>query len=282
MNRIFGGRGHGGVALRLIDLGQPLGPGIPHSPSHPGYKHALLRRHGDAVRVDGTSGANDLLVLGTHTGTHVDALAHISHDGMLHGGIDAERAQRGGRFASHGVEHVEPTIAPGFLFDVPRLRGVERLDPGRPVTVAELEAIAAEFDADIPPGAALLIRTGWAQHWAAPDDFLSHDAGVPGPDEDACGWLAAREPRVVGSDTTAFEWIPPGKGHARLPGHRVLLVENGVPIIEMLNLEAIAAESIPLFDFYFSPLALLGATGSPVRPLAVVVDTTVNRTGLSS
>ena len=92
-----------GTAVSVIDLAQPLHPNIPVSPSHPGYKHALLRRHGDAVRVDGTSGANDVLVLGTHTATHMDALAHISHEGLLHGGVSAAEAQVGGRYLEHGT-----------------------------------------------------------------------------------------------------------------------------------------------------------------------------------
>ena len=94
--------------MRSSTSRQPLHPAIPTSPNHPGFRHALLRRHGDAVRVDGTSGANDLLVMGTHTGTHVDALAHISHNGLLHGGASAADEQTGGRFLHHGVHTIEP------------------------------------------------------------------------------------------------------------------------------------------------------------------------------
>ena len=64
---------------------------------------------------------------------------------------------------------------------------------------------------------------------------------MPGPDAAGGAWLAAHDPRFVGSDTTAFEHIPAGEGHARLPVHKLMLVERGVPIIEMLNLETIAA-----------------------------------------
>lgn len=260
------GRLADGRAVTVIDLAQPVHPGVPHSPNHPGYRHALLRRHGDAVRIDGTSGANDIITLGTHTATHMDALAHISHDGLLHGGAVAAEEQTGGVFRSHGVHTIEPVVAPGVLIDIPRLLGVDRLRPGQRVTAAELEAAAP----DVCEGAALLVRTGWAQLWESPAKFLSHDGGVPGPDEGACQWLAAHRPRVVGSDTTAFEWIPAGDGHARLPGHRVLLVEGGVPIMEMLDLEALAAEGPRAFTVVAAPLRLVGATGSPLRPLAII------------
>lgn len=257
-----------GAEVVVVDLAQPLHPGIPVSPSHPGFKHALLRRHGDAVRVDGTSGANDLLVLGTHTATHMDSLAHISHDGLLHGGVDAHAAQAGGRFVEHGVHMIEPVVAPGVLLDLPAHLGVRRLAAGRAITAEDLADVAE--GRVIEPGSVIMIRTGWAQLWDDAGGFLSHDGGVPGPDEGACEWLAAQSPRVVGSDTTAFEHIPAGEGHARLPGHRVLLVESGIPIMEMLQLERLAGLSPASFTVIAAPLPIVGATGSPLRPLALV------------
>ena len=261
-----------GIRVEIVDLGHALHQAIPTSPSHPGYRHALMRRHGDAVRIDGTSGANDLLVLGTHTGTHVDALSHISADGVLHGGVSAQEAQGTGRFTTHGVEQIGPSIVPGVLLDVPRARGVERLRPAHPVTGADLDAAASLIPggvAAIPAGAAILVRTGWTQLWNQGAAFIGHESGVPGPDVDGAAWLAERAPRFVGSDTTAFEHIPAGEGHARLPVHKIMLVELGIPIIEMLNLEALAERGGPIFDFILSPLPLVGATGSPVRPMAV-------------
>lgn len=267
-----------GAAVQVIDLAQPIHPTIPSSPNHPGYKHALLRRHGDAVRVDGTSGANDILTLGTHTATHMDALAHISHDGLLHGGVSAAQAQTGGRFMQHGIHTVEPVVVPGVLLDMPDALGVDRLEGGQRVGVADLEK--ALGSRAIAPGSALLVRTGWAQLWDSPADFLSHDGGVPGPDAEAAAWLASWRPKVVGSDTTAFEHIPAGEGHAQLPGHRILLVEEGIPILEMLDLEGLAASGAGSgagsaagsagFTVVAAPLRLVGATGSPLRPLALV------------
>ncbi|HUZ51055.1 MAG TPA: hypothetical protein VMU94_00800 [Streptosporangiaceae bacterium] len=84
------------------------------------------------------------------------------------------------------------------------------------------------------------------------------------------GWLAQRGALAVGADTIAFERLAPGNGHTLLPAHRVLLVENGVYIIEALALEELAAASVHEFTFVLAPLNLVGATGSPVRPLAVV------------
>lgn len=256
------------ASIEVIDLAQPIRSGIPHSPNHPGFHHALQRRHGDQIREDGTSGASDVITLGTHTATHIDALGHVSHDGLLFGGVSALDEQRGGRFMNTGVHQIQPRVSPGILFDVASRRGQERMAPGDAITTRDLEQC-------IPPNrdcqdAVALVRTGWAQLWDDPAAFLSHEEGVPGPNEEACAWLAEQGFAMVGSDTTAFELIPPGRGHARLPGHRVLLVENGIPIIEMLNLEELSVRSPTNFMVVIAPLKIIGATGSPIRPIALV------------
>ena len=73
--------------IEVFDLAQPLAAETPHSPNHPPFRMALMRRHGDTVREDGGSAASELISTGGHTGTHVDALAHVSYMGRLHGDI---------------------------------------------------------------------------------------------------------------------------------------------------------------------------------------------------
>jgi kynurenine formamidase len=83
-------------------------------------------------------------------------------------------------------------------------------------------------------------------------------------------WLAERGIVATGSDTTAYEQIPAGVGHRVLPVHRVLLVEQGIHIVEHLALEDAAAAGLGEFLAVFAPLRIVGGTGAPVRPLAVV------------
>lgn len=256
--------------LRTVELGQPLFTGMPSSPNHPGFRMTLIRRHGDAVRPDGGSASNEVIITGGHVGTHVDALAHVSHDGLLHGGVDAEAAQRGGRHTEHGAEKIPPMITRGVLLDVAAAKGVDALDGGYGVTAADLDAAATRAGAEPGRGDVALVRTGWARHFGNAQDYLGHDTGVPGVTEDGAHWLAERGVLAAGADTTAFEQIPAGAGHRVLPVHRVLLVENGIYIIEHLNLEDAAAQGLTEFLFVLAPLRIVGGTGSPVRPLAVV------------
>ncbi|MEZ7004789.1 cyclase family protein [Streptomyces sp. AD55] len=257
--------------VRVLDLGRRLYTGMPQSPNHPAYWHTLPRRHGDRIRADGGSAANDMLVMGTHVGTHIDALAHVSHDGKLHGGADARAAVRGGVYPDHGVHTIAPMVCRGVLLDVPAALGTEVCEPGYEITVADLEATERLQGTPVGRGDVVLVRSGWGRRFDAPDrdTYIGHDSGVPGVGEAGAQWLAARGVHAAGADTIAFERLAPGAGHATLPAHRVLLVEAGIYIIETLDLEEIAAERVHEFTFVLSPLPLFGATGSPVRPLAV-------------
>ena len=254
---------------RVFDLAHPLDATMPVSPNQPGYRMALLRRHGDAVRPDGGSAANEMLVLGGHSGTHLDALAHVSHAGRLFGGLDAEETQKGGRFTQLGMETVAPFFCRGVLLDVAGCRG-QPVPPGEPITRADLEETArAQGLAELPRRGAVLVRSGWARHWADPVAYLGQASGVPGPDVDAAEWIVRATPLVTGHDSIAYEHLPAGAGHALLPVHRLLLVDHGIHIIENLDLEELAAERVYEFLFVCLPLKFVGATGSPVRPIAV-------------
>jgi kynurenine formamidase len=256
--------------VQVYDLAQPLFAGMPSSPNHPGFRMALVRRHGDTVREDGSSAANELIVTGGHVGTHVDALAHVSYRGELHGGILAAEAQSGGLFKQLGIDTMAPLLCRGVLLDVAGMKDVETLPGGYAITAQDLAATAAWTHVTIQPDDAVLVRSGWARHFHNDEAFLGHETGVPGPTEEGARWLADQGVRATGSDTVAYEHIPPGMGHRLLPAHRLLLVERGIHIIEMLNLEELAHRRVYEFLFFLAPLKIVGATGSPVRPLAVV------------
>lgn len=258
--------------MTIYDLGRTLTIGMPQSPNHPTFWHALPRRHGDMVREDGASAANDIISMGTHVGTHVDALSHVSQDGKLYGDVDASTAQVGGRFVEHGAHTISPMICRGVLLDVPATLGVSRLEGGQEITVEDLEATMSRQRTEIHPGDVVLVRSGWGQHFDSGDNdsYRGLSIGVPGVSTAGAQFLADKGVIASGADTIAYEMLAPGAGHGLLPAHRVLLVESGIYIIEALDLEEVARAGIHEFLFVMSPLKFFGATGSPVRPLAVV------------
>lgn len=257
------------AGVDVVDLGRQLRVGMPQSPNHPQFWHTLPRRHGDMTRADGGSAANDMITTGTHVGTHIDALAHVSHDGKMFGGVDATAAGIGGKYDELGVHTIAPMIRRGVLLDIPALLGVDICEGGYEITVADLEAASEREGVEVRSGDVVLIRSGWGGLFAEGAPYLGGASGVPGIGEAGAQWLAARGVHAAGADTIAFERLAPGGGHALLPAHRVLLVESGIYIIEALDLEELAARQRHEFTFVLIPLNIYGATGSPVRPLAV-------------
>lgn len=259
------------LAAHVYDLGQPLEASTPVSPNHPPFRMGLIRRHGDHVREDGTSGANELIAMGGHTGTHIDALCHASKDGRLYGGRNALEASLGGRFRELGVETIAPIVRRGVLLDVPAAHGLPAWEPGRPITAEDLMETSRRQGTEVRLGDAVLIRSGWPHgRWHDATAFVGLRTGVPGPNESAARWLAERRIFLTGADTIAYEWLAPGAGHSHLPVHAILLVQSGIHIVEVLNLEELGRDRVYEFAFVAAPLKLVGATGSPLRPLALV------------
>ena len=60
-----------------------------------------------------------------------------------------------------------------------------------------------------------------------------------------------------------------GQECVAFPVHELLIVKNGIYILENLDLEGLANDKVYEFAFIFSPLRLKGATGSPGNPIAV-------------
>ncbi len=258
------------AGARVIDLSQPMRRGMPQSANHPPFQMSLVRRHGDMVRADGGSAANEIIVTGGHVGTHVDALAHVSQDGELYSGIKAAAVQSNEGFAALGIDTFAPFVGRGVVLDIARLHGVETLPGGYQVTVEDLEAAEVQAGIEVRAGDAVLIGTGWSRLWNDGAAFIGQHTGVPGPGEEAARWLAARRITLTGAETIAYEHIAAGAGHSLLPVHRVLLVEAGINIVETMRLAELMDSQASEFLMILSPLRLVGATGSPVRPLALL------------
>jgi kynurenine formamidase len=117
-------------------------------------------------------------------------------------------------------------------------------------------------------GDVVLVRTGYGSLWHDPERYVRAAGGSSA----ASRWLIERGVRAVGSDNLAWDvtgYTDDDTG-TTLPGHVLLLVRSGIYIIENLLLEELSAAGVFEFLLVCIPLKLMGATGSPVRPLALV------------
>ncbi len=255
---------------KVYDLGQPLFPGMPHYPTHPPFLFGLTKKHGDLVGEGGMSSAADAIALGSHVGTHIDALCHFSCGGKLHGGIEASSVQSdSGGIREHSVDTIAPVLRRGVLLDVAAHVKTDALSTDFAIGAELLESVAKAENVAIQKGDIVLLRTGWARFWNDPARYITGGSGMaaagPGPELEGARWLSTRGIFAAGSDTVAFEKVPT----ASMPVHVHLLVESGIHIIEALNLEELSRERVYEFVFVAAPLKIRGGTGSPIRPLAL-------------
>ncbi len=253
---------------RIYELSYAMAPSMPVYHPHIPYSLALHRRHGDphpVQRADGSSFANEVIITSGHSGTHIDALGHFSRNGCLHGGLKVAEVETRDGFRELNAADIPPILQPAVIIDIAAARNVDCLAPGEEVAVADIEKALTLTGADIRAGDAVLLRTGWSKHWSDVETFNGRRGGLPGPGETATRWLLSRGATLVGSDTPVFECLPP-------PGasvHAMLLVDEGIHIMENLNLDEIGRLGRPRVIFMALPLRLVGSTGSPIRPIAI-------------
>jgi kynurenine formamidase len=256
---------------RVIDLEQPRFQGMPIHPSHkPGYFYALHRRHRDTYQpaTHPRSGASGVLTMMEHSGTHIDALCHQACGLKVFGNVDSDSIETPIGFKELGIEHVPPLLTRGVLLDVATWKGVEVLPRDYSISADELIACAAAQKVAVQKGDVLLVRTGF--------DTLWHDEAVylqaAGVAKSGTLWAAEHGVVAVGADNMAWDApkdVDPETG-ANLFGHIHLLTRKGIYIIENLDMRELAALKQYEFAFVGIPLKFQGATGSPIRPLALI------------
>jgi kynurenine formamidase len=251
----------------VFDLGQPYFTGMPHHPNQPPFAYTLLKKHGDVtLEKERISFCNDLFTMGGHTGTHLDAKAHVARNNRVTNNIDIsdlQTYQNGLKIM--GIETTPPIVKRGVLLDIPQLLNFEVLPHDFGIGEKEMRRAAEMEGVNIEEGDVVLIRTGWMNFWDDRQKYLSLEKGVPGVIEDGAKFLAEKRISFTGIDTTTYDRVPPHY----LPCHVILLVENGIQIMEMLNLEELSKKCLYTFLFIALPLKIRGGAGSPIRPIAI-------------
>lgn len=256
------------VTGEVVSLQHVLEPGIPVPGAHVPLTLAPYLHHGDPRSTFPSGGgfASEITIMGQHTGTHVDALAHYHRrsDGTdyLYGHQRVTDAETGYGIEELGVDKMPPIIGRGLLLDVAALLGVPSLEEGFEIGVDLLRRCEEARGSEVEEGDVVLLRTGYARHWRDKRRFLGQQPGIGLA---GASYLADRGAVAIGSDTATVEVLP-----SELPVHEYLLVDAGVPLIECLELETLSALCRSPFVFIGLPLKIRGATGSVLNPIAVL------------
>jgi kynurenine formamidase len=253
---------------KVYELGRVLEIGIPTFGIR---RFGLYTARTTHIRGRNDNRSNEELVVTElgQVGTQFDGLAHITIGGLAYNCYDTlptDRLVRTG-FDKMGVEKVGTIFTRGVLVDIAGVKGVEMLEAGYEIPVADLEAALRTQGVAISPGDAVLIHTGWGTLWMK--DNAKYNSSPAGLGIAAANWLVERQPVLVGTDTFPVEVFPNPDKELFAPVHQIFLVSNGIYLLENLDLAGLARERVYEFAFVLQPLKIKGGTGSTVAPSAL-------------
>jgi kynurenine formamidase len=211
----------------------------------------------------------DELVIGSvHSGTHMDALSHVTIGTDDHWYAGSNAANHLGDFGVTRCDgaSIPPIVTRGVLIDVAHYLGLDVLPAGHRITEAELGGSLSRQGVKLESGDAVLIRTGYMQVWQTANDrdFYGSGLGL----EAGC-WLADQGVVAIGVDNDNVEAIPSEDALVATPLHIELLTRRGIYLVETMYLEALARDFVYQFLFLCFPPRIQGTTGAHVRPIAM-------------
>jgi kynurenine formamidase len=203
--------------------------------------------------------------------THFDALSHVFYRGKMYNGYPQSSVTEHGAGELAVTAFRDGFLTRGVLIDIPRLKGVNYLEPSTPIYPEDLDAWEKSTGVHVQPGDAIFIRTGrWARRGEkGPWNASEHSAGLYAT---CAKWLKEKDVAVLGSDGS-HDVLPSGIDGVAWPVHQILLAAVGMPLFDNCDLEALskAAASRKRWTFLFTaaPLTVTGGTWSPVNPIAI-------------
>ncbi|NDZ78287.1 cyclase family protein [Streptomyces sp. SID10853] len=267
-------------ASRVYDLSIDYFIGMPsfQAAGDPAYQ-IFMSHTPDGTAVDNLNGAGadvnrrvcysgDVIFMYTHTGTHIDALNHFGVGGEIYNGFRADDHLGSRHWDRGGAEQIPPIVARGVLLDIAGLKGVECLPDSYSITVEDCQQALKQAGLELTEGDVALVRTGRMSHWPDGSKVLGNP---PGLSLDAARWLTGQSIIAIAADQECVEVGPSEHEDNWLPGHCHFLAESGVPMIELVDLEALARDGVHEFCLVAAPIRLRGATGAPLRPLAMAL-----------
>lgn len=257
---------------KAFSLGIPLREDGPQTGAVPGRINPIHRmtqvNSPFGKDADDIAFSDDVVEMGLQAATHWDALSHVSYGGRMYNGFPLDSiTQEGAKRLSS--DKVRTLVSRGILLDIPRAKGVERLDGGYAITSADLDEA---LRCDVHTGDVILIRTGQMQLLDA-GDKRGFGYPSPGPGMDAVRWFRAHDVAAVATDTLAFEVFPCEREDLFFPVHRLDLVEMGMTQGQNFRLEELAEDCAAdgVYEFFLeaTPEPFVAAVGAPVQPVAV-------------
>ena len=250
----------------VFELGRVLSDTMP-LPAARRFEVFTKRTRNDPGR--NRRGSNEELVVSEigQVGTQFDTFSHQMIGSSMYNCVTLDAAASRTGFTRLGVDQVGALFTRGVLIDIAALKGVPTLADTYEITAKDLQDALAAQKVTLQPGDAVLIHTGWGTLWGK--DNARYQRISPGIGTAAAEWLAKQDPMLVGADNSAVEISPNPDADLAGPVHQIMLVVNGIHLLENLRLDELAARRAYEFALIVEPLKIQGGTGSTVAPVAV-------------
>lgn len=262
------------ISGKVYDLAVDLFVGMPDCCSvafgDPTYQmwmtHTPARDDGELL-----SHSSETISMNTHTGTHIDTLSHFGLNGEIWNGVTADEALDARGWARSGADKYPPIIARGVMIDIAEAKGETLLPASYSISVEDIKEALRKQRTALASGDVVLVRTGQMSLW--PDRSKLTLFQQPGLSLEAARWLVEEQNvMLLGADNLGLESFPSTKLENFAPVHSYLLAEKGVSFMELVWLEDLSRDRVYEFVFIAAPLKLRGATGSPIRPVAIPIN----------
>ena len=200
-------------------------------------------------------------------GTQLDSIGHIQIGERFYNGWTAQQVVEPYGLNRFGMETVPPIVTRGVLVDVAAYRGVDRLEEGEVITVADVEGALARQSIDVRAGDAVLFHTGWGALYGLDNArFLS---GEPGPGLAVVQWLYERRIAITGVDTWSFGPVPGEDPERPFLVPQTMYVKLGMFALENVATEELSRRGVHEFLFVLTHAKTRGSTAAVVSPAAV-------------
>ncbi len=219
--------------------------------------------------------ALDAMSFSLHDGqlSHMDALCHYAKtlDGtrVIYNGYPQNLDEDGCKDLA--VDRMGPGyVTRGVLVDIPRMRGIDWLEPSTPIYVSDLEAWEEFAGVTVSSGDVLLVRTGrWAKREAeGPWSYGRRGAGLHAS---VLPWLKERGVALLVGDAVN-DVQPSGVEGRNRPIHDLTQVFLGLPLVDNGYLEDVGREAAARerweFMISWQITRVPGGTASPFNALA--------------
>ena len=211
---------------------------------------------------------DDILQTWIGIGSQLDGLGHLGEDGHYYNCLDEKEISAITGLTKLGTHAVPPLVARGVVLDMAKLSGVDVMPAGAHFGEAEIKAAAEAQGVAIGEGDIILFHTGWTEGMFESDP-AAWGAAEPGLSNEGAVYLASLNPMAVGADTWGLDAIPPAPGDKVFYGHVTLLKDNGIYILETMNVGPLVREGVSEFMFVLGQPRIQGTVQAMINPVAL-------------